>query len=170
MILKYLKKLGYKIKKNGFLYGKYKKHSKIKGNIEKGYIKVYIFNKGIKKRYALHRLVAMCFIPNPNNYPCINHKNGIKTDNKIKNLEWCTYSQNTIHAFKNGLNGKHLKNPRPYRRKKIIRIDSNEIVEFIGIVEASKKIGISYTAIVNCLTGRSKTAGGYIWHYSQNNK
>jgi len=56
-----------------------------------------------QKQHALHRLVAKTFIPNPNNYPQVNHKNGNRGDNRVENLEWCTGSYNCIHAFENGL-------------------------------------------------------------------
>lgn len=55
------------------------------------------------KKYLVHRLVAERYIPNPNNLPCINHKDGNKLNNNVDNLEWCSYSENNAHALKNGL-------------------------------------------------------------------
>lgn len=68
-----------------------------------GYSTVILSNNGNKKSLRTHRLVAIAFIPNPNNKPCVNHINGIKKDNKVSNLEWVTYSENTQHAFNLGL-------------------------------------------------------------------
>lgn len=69
-----------------------------------GYFRVYLRNKGPRKTVLLHRVVAEAFIPNPENKPCVNHKNGDKSDNSVENLEWVTYSENMKHAVKNGLN------------------------------------------------------------------
>jgi hypothetical protein len=54
---------------------------------------------GKKNKHLLHRIVANAFIPNPDNKPCVNHLNGIKSDNKFDNLEWCTYSENEKHSY-----------------------------------------------------------------------
>jgi len=69
-----------------------------------GYKYVTLCKDEKPKKYLVHRLVAEHYIPNPENKPLINHKNGIKTDNRIENLEWCTSSENNRHAHQMGLN------------------------------------------------------------------
>lgn len=68
----------------------------------KGYLRVQL-NNFVPKIYMVHRLVCGAFIPNPNNKPQVNHLNGIKSDNRIENLEWCTASDNIKHAYKKEL-------------------------------------------------------------------
>jgi hypothetical protein len=69
----------------------------------KGYYRVQFTVDGKSKNIFVHRLVAIAFIPNPENFPEVNHLNGIKTDNRIENLEWSTTSENCKHAHKTGL-------------------------------------------------------------------
>jgi NUMOD4 motif/HNH endonuclease len=58
---------------------------------------------GTNRCFRIHRIVAESFIPNPKNKPCINHKDGVKTNNCVTNLEWVTYSENSVHAIETGL-------------------------------------------------------------------
>lgn len=68
-----------------------------------GYSYVSLRKNGIKTAISVHRIVAKEFIPNINNLKCVNHKNGIKNDNRVENLEWCTYKENSEHAKQIGL-------------------------------------------------------------------
>lgn len=75
-------------------------------NPKNGYVYVQLWNNSKYKNIRLHKLVAETFIPNPNNLPQINHKDGNKENNRIDNLEWCTASYNILHSYKIGLRRK----------------------------------------------------------------
>lgn len=69
-----------------------------------GYLTVSLYKDGKKVCFKAHKLVALAFIPNPENKPTVNHKDGNKSNNHVSNLEWATRSENCQHAWDNGLN------------------------------------------------------------------
>ena len=109
----------------------------------KGHLKVILCKDGKHKTVAVHRLVAIAFILNPENKPEINHKNGIKTDNRIENLEWVTSSENKIHAFATGLSPKGEKHGSTKHPDSVIR----KVFEMESQGYSQRKIGeqVGYT-------------------------
>lgn len=151
-----------------------KEGSEIIGSVTRnGYRIVGLTVNKIRKYYTVHRLVAEAFIPNPENKPQINHKNGIRTDNRVENLEFCTQSENMKHSYR-VLSRKH---PRPNLgkfgkdnplSKIVLQIkDGKVIAEFYGMKEASRVTGISQSHISGVVNNKKycKTAGGYEWQW-----
>ena len=104
------------------------------GKYSNGYLFVHLCNEsGVKTSHSTHRLVAEAFIPNPNNLPQVNHKNGIKTCNEVWNLEWCTASDNMRHTVNTGLVKNHCKIIRPVLVKK-----GRQILSFDSMSQCSK--------------------------------
>ena len=122
---------------------------------DSGYLRVYIYNK----TYALHRLIALAFIENPENKEQVNHIDGNKLNNSAENLEWVTNRENQVHKFKIGLGN-------CYTRKMVqYDLEMNKIKEFKSIIGAAKELNIGKTNIMGVLVNRRKTAGGFIFKY-----
>ena len=156
----------YDITKEGIIINK-RTGKQSKGCInDKGYRMFNCKYKNKNLACCIHRLLAIKYIPNPNNYPIINHIDGNKLNNSIDNLEWCSYSHNTKEAVRLGLMDYSNNTNVP---KKVIQInkDTKEIIKiYNSIIEASKELKINRTGITKCCRGRLKTSGGYIWKYA----
>lgn len=111
-----------------------------------GYAEVRLSKDGKKTTAFIHVLIAKAFIPNPHNKPQVNHLNGLKTDNCIDNLEWCTQSENMQHASRIGL----LK--RTYKQV----IDNCTGRTYISSYEAAVDFNIGHTTLKNYLNGNRK--------------
>jgi hypothetical protein len=122
---------------------------------DNGYIRVYIY----KKTFALHRLIALTFLENFENKEQVNHKDGNKLNNSIKNLEWCTNKENQIHKVKFGLANSYTRKIGQYD------LVMNKIKDFNSIIEASKELNIGKSNISGVLINSRKTAGGFIFKY-----
>lgn len=140
--------------------------------VNSGYNQVQLCKNGKVKAMLLHRLVASAFLENIGNKPCVNHKDGDKSNNSIGNLEWCTYSENERHSYR-VLNKKANKTrlglygAKCYNHKNIIQLSLNgyTIKEFGSISEASRETGIRHGNIWAVMNGRRNHAGGFKWKY-----
>ena len=140
---------------------------------KKGYLKVDLGDGfGKRKSVYVHRLVAIAFIDNPMNYNQVNHIDGVKTNNRLDNLEWCNNSMNQLHAYANGLNKPSPLAGKPKRPVYQIDKKTNEIVaRFDSIAEAGIALGMKKPSnIITVCKGNRPYAGGYKWQYAPSKK
>lgn len=142
-----------------------------KPNIVNNYCQIQLNKQGQVKVFKIHRLVAQMFIPNPDGKPQVNHIDGNKQNNNVKNLEWVTPSENQIHSYnvlktippmKNHFGKSHVAS------KHIFQFNKNNVFikEWQSIIEASKTLKICACNITDCAKGNRKSAGGYVWKYT----
>ena len=133
-----------------------KKFLKLASN-GKGYLIVNLWKDGQSKWYKVHRLVAMAYIPNPENLPEINHKDENKSNNCLQNLEWCDHKYNINY-------GTCITKGSNSRKIPILQydLDGNFVREWPSATDVGREVRCN---IKECLRGRSKSAYGYIWKY-----
>lgn len=143
-----------------------------------GYLWVNIYrddSTGVTKHSCfVHRLIAEAYLPNPDNKPEVNHKDGNKANNHVSNLEWCTKRENALHAFDLGL---RVANPAPFKGKfnedhpksraiKQLTLNGTFIRIFPSAQEAQRQ-GFSQGNIHSVITGKRKSHKGFLWEYVQ---
>ena len=148
----------YLINKDGEIYSK-KSNKTLSKKINNGYEAIQLWEKGKRYDKKVHRLLAENFIPNPNKYNVVNHKDGNKRNNSLDNLEWCTTRENNIHAIKNGLVF-HGTNTTAGRTHIPVRIKETGD-EFTSISQCARWIIGNPNKIYDCLAGRQKTHRGF---------
>lgn len=127
-----------------------------------GYLRVQLWSCGNCEFVSIHRLMAESFIPNPDGKPFVNHINGIKSDNRVENLEWCTQKENINHAWETGLSKTHLN--RAGKPVKQLTKNGELLRIFPSQMEVERELGIAHVNIASACK-RGGTAGGFRWEY-----
>lgn len=127
--------------------------------VSAGYEQIELNVGGHVYKKLIHRLVAESYIPNPNNLPCVNHLDGNKLNNDISNLEWCTYSENMVHASEHGL--LHTIGEKQYSSKltekdvKYIRNVYKKGDPEYGSSALGRKFNVDHKAIYSIIAGKT---------------
>lgn len=125
-----------------------------------GYVSGTLFlDNSTNKTFCVHVLVAKAFIPNPDNKPTVNHININQSDNRVINLEWATYSEQSLGENRNSYNIKGYKSINQYD------LEGNFIKTWEKAIDAEKELKIDRRNILDVLKNRKKTSGGFIWKY-----
>ena len=149
----------YYVCENGYVYGVSKNRLKTQTSRD-GYELVSIWERGkCKSRtYSVHRLVAITFIKNPDNLPCVNHIDGDKQNNNINNLEWCSYSRNSKHSYELGLQKprKGFENSRSYSKEMVHEI-CKLLQDGLRNIDIAKRLNIPTGYVKNVRGGKVGT-------------
>lgn len=128
-----------------------------------GYLRTTATNQGHSSDYFVHRLVALAFLPNLDNKPTVNHKNGIKDDNRVENLEWATYQEQSDHAVATGLRTEQTYANRHALKTKlshpVMCVDTGEI--FPSMIQAEQSLRLGNRAVLYSIQKSGPCKAGY---------
>ena len=144
---------------------------------KKRYYTVALHSNGVRKDRYVHRLVALAFLPNPNNLKYVNHIDHNIHNNHVENLEWCTSSENARHSYEKGRRTEEYKTIRKETTLKMIEATKKAVIQydlnmkqlniFESGAEAERRTGVNARGISFVCRGKRKTAGGYIWRFQE---
>ena len=147
---------------------------KIKNTDSNSYRLIVLSKNNVKKCHYIHRLVAKAFLPNPNNLPCVNHKDENKTNNNKDNLEWCTHKYNSNYGTNPQRLSENAKAKPTWQKaveKSKIKVKqltlNNELIKiWDSFADIAREFNIQNASnIVACCKGKKKTSYGYKWSY-----
>lgn len=147
-------------------YNRSKRHSLDKSHFLKptvcnhGYEEITLYKNTKRQKFLVHRLVAQYFLENPHNYPCINHKDENKLNNRFDNLEWCSYQYNNSY----GTARIRMIEKEAYGVDQFT-ISGHWIATYVSVGTASRLLNIPVHSIRDCCRGVCSTAYGYKWEY-----
>lgn len=150
----------YQISSDGKVWN-VKSGATLRGNVNShGYVVVSLTKDGVKKDCKLHRLLALAFLPNPNDFDCVNHKDGDKLNNSLDNLEWCTKGYNNRHAREQlGID---------FSAKPVCQttMSGDFVALWANLSQAAKSVGVTSACVSRCCEGHANSAGGYRWEFA----
>lgn len=129
-----------------------------------GYQRTGLVQSGVKRTVLVHRMVALAFLPSPaDGQTQVNHKNGVKCDNSISNLEWCTPAENQRHAAETGLRNRKAKPGRAVERRSV---STGEVTVSLSVRAAAREVGLrSHKCILTAIIHPERTSAGFYWRY-----
>lgn len=166
----------YEVSKSGFIRTIRRGRLKAVNKTHNGYIRVQLSKDGVNKDYPLHRLIIRAFCGDSEGRPYVNHKNGIKADNRLENLEWCTHKENIRHSilflgrkppktmFKKGK--EHISYGKGDLKSQCKAVLCTTLgLEFPSIRKAARELGLNNANICSSLRGRCVHVEGLTFRY-----